>query len=221
MLLWALPILGGVVFLAVVGTIHRKAFAREWEELLSLSGAQHVRKLKDDLETDQMLARRALDKAKAADDRERAQALLARSADVVQGAIPGRVERLKAMSTWARMVAALTPVAPVQVRALRLTLTRWTAMAGRVLHYLAVSVEDRFVLKLSTLRWAYGALGFSARVVARDARVGRVEPKTWQAADDCVQDLGTLDGEQVKAAEQLMESLAATERDLHVAEERH
>jgi hypothetical protein len=217
MLLWALPILGGIAFLAVVGSLHRKAFAREWEELLSRSGAQHVRRLREELETDQVLARRALDTARAATEPERAGALLARSADAVDEAVPTRVSRLGQMAVWARMVAALTPVRPVQVRALRLALTRTAAVAGMVLHHLAVSVEDRFVLKLSTLRWAYQALGLSARVVARDARVGRL---AWAKAEACVEDLGALDGEQVAAAEQLMESLAATERDLHVAEER-
>ena len=217
MLLWALPILGGIAFLAVVGSLHRKVFAREWEELLSRSGAQHVKRLEEELETDHVLARRALDKAKAATEPGRAQALLARSADAVDQAIPVRVTRLKEMAVWARMVAALTPVTPVQVRALRLALTRAAAVAGQVLHGDGEVVEDRFVLKLSTLRWAYRALGLSARVVARDARVGRLQ---WTKAEACVDDLGALDGEQVKAAEQLMESLAATERDLHVAEER-
>ena len=54
----------------------------------------------------------------------------------------------------------------------------------------------------------------------RDARQGRLDRKTFETAESCVQDLGTLDGEHVQAAEQLMESLAATERDLRVAEER-
>jgi hypothetical protein len=78
-----------------------------------------------------------------------------------------------------------------------------------------VSVEDRFLLRLTTMRWAYNALGFSARVVARDAASARLGGRTWANAQGCVDDLGTLDGEHVQSFEHVLRSVAEGETVVH------
>jgi hypothetical protein len=120
--------------------------------------------------------------------------------------VPDRVERTWSMASVARMAAALVPVAPVQVRALRLWATSVVAGIGYALHGFAVSFEDRFVLRLTVLRWAYGALGLRSRSLARSTAVA--SPAAFAGTEGCVADLCTLDHEHVECYRQLLTSVA-------------
>jgi hypothetical protein len=214
MLIWLLPLCGGVLFISMIGAYNRDSVLQDWEFLLS-EGADKVHSLREELAEDQFLADRAQSKAARARDENDlpgAAVLIALAARVIRDAVPGRLERLRKMATCCRMASALIPLPPIVPAHFQLRSLGTIAGIGRLLHYLLVGMDERFRLRVWLLGISYQAL----RLVSdRSAGTLQSDPQAspaWASLDRALADFKTLDSEHVVSFQALLVSLAAQVR---------
>jgi hypothetical protein len=214
MLIWLLPLCGGVLFISVIGAYNRDSVLQDWEFLLS-EGSDRAMSLREELAEDQFLAERAHHKAAHARDENDlpgAAILIALAARVIRDAVPGRLERLRKMATCCRMASALIPLPPIVPGHFQLRSLGTIAGIGRLFHYLLVGMDERFRLRLWLLGISYQAL----RLVSdRSAATLQSDPRTspaWITLEHALSDFKTLDSEHVVSFQALLVSLAAQVR---------
>jgi hypothetical protein len=192
-----LSVVGGGLFLALVGRYNTQLVLRGWEALLSPAALRALKRLEEQVETDSLLAERAHGKAlRARGERRLAEAsrLVALAAAVVSDAVPERLQRL--------------PPPPLLPRAFALREIASLAGLSAFLHQFLVATHERFRLRV----WTLGACYLVVRHVAT-ASASRIGPQTpatsspWDSFESALHDFTTLDREHVEAFKALLLSL--------------
>lgn len=206
-----LSVVGGGLFLALVGRYNTQLVLRGWEALLSPAALRALKRLEEQVETDSLLAERAHGKAlRARGERRLAEAsrLVALAAAVVSDAVPERLQRLRGMAVCCRMASALLPPPPLLPRAFALREIASLAGLSAFLHQFLVATHERFRLRV----WTLGACYLVVRHVAT-ASASRIGPQTpatsspWDSFESALHDFTTLDREHVEAFKALLLSL--------------
>lgn len=212
MLIWALPVLGGLVFLGVLGRYNLRTSLRDWMLVLSPASRETVTALASHVELDAFLAGHAHSAAVrslGSGELEEAVRLLDLAASVIVEAVPDRLTRLRGMAVCCRMASALLPLPPLAPRDFRLWQIVTLAGLGTLAHHFLVSMGERFLLRLWLMGLCYRIV---KGVACRSAGKARREPHAlspWRRFEAALADFKTLDREHVESFRALMMSLAA------------
>ena len=206
----AFAVLGCVVLLLVLGLYNERAAQRDWEEILSPSGQRAFRTLRERFEAEGSAVDFTYNRAlRARRDRAgEAVRLLAVGYDFLASTTPDRLQLLRKLSVFSRMVSSMAPLPPIRPGGFRLPRLVTLAGAGAVAHYLLVAVVERFSLRLLVLRHGF-PLVLRALLQTRD-RIERESADTeWNRVLAAHSDHRALDREMLESCRVLLLALGA------------
>ena len=208
--MWVLSVVGGGLFLALVGRYNAELVLRRWEALLSPAALDALRRLEERVELDSLLAARAHRQAgRAMSERRLAEAsrLVALAASVVHEAVPDRLARLRGMAVCCRMASALLVMPPLVPGAFRLREIATLAGLSSFLHHILVAAAERFRLRLWTLEACYRVVrGVSAGSSTR-LQSDPSGSRPWESFAAALHDFAALDREHIEAFRVLLLAL--------------
>lgn len=208
MLMWLLPFVALGLHLAYA-RYNLEEVSDDWSDLLSPEWRRQVAALRTQAEVSAFLlddTYAAAVRAHSRTVREEALRLLGLARDVLDQATDDRRARIQGMRKCVRMLSAVLPMPPLLPGSFRLRGVKSLAALGFLAHHFLVSGGERFVLRLSLLRWGFSyARHTGARAVA-DAGAGRAA--AWVHFEAAVADFKVLDREHVEAFRVLLESAA-------------
>ncbi len=211
-----LSVVGGGLFLALVGRYNTQLVLRGWEALLSPAAFKALQRLEEQVETDALLAERAHGRAQLARREERladASRLVSLAAAVVSDAVPERLQRLRGMAVCCRMARALLPPPPLLPRAFRLREIASLAGLSSVIQQFLVATQERFRLRVWTLGVCYLVVRHVASHSASRIRPeAAAAPSPWDSFEAALHDFTALDREHVEAFKALLLALQDTSR---------
>ncbi|HKC13633.1 MAG TPA: hypothetical protein VKI41_16535 [Vicinamibacteria bacterium] len=211
---WALPLVGGLLCLALYPRHGAAKVLKSWELLLTpgMRSASDALCLQVDL--DAALLDHAHDEAKKArQDAQMAEAvrLLELAYSVVEQATPERLSRLRAMSLCCRMAAAIVPLPPLRPADFQLRRLATGAGLAAAIHDFLFTSAERFRLRLGVLRFGFRLV---QRAMRRSTDRLRRSPETapsWVDFASAKSDFKRLDLDHAQSFRALLASLAAQE----------
>jgi hypothetical protein len=219
-LLWVLPLVGLLVHW-VFARYNATKVEKDWQAFMTLRDEQSLETLKSIVEIDHetidfdlRAARLALRMGNTVD----AVRLLRLSHDIIADLTPDRLRRLQAMSVMIRMAIAVTPVEAVPAKPFKGGALKGMAAIAGVFHSLLVTPIERFLLRLSVLRFGF-RLALRLLKSAADSAERRVTAmRAWRAFEDRAEDWKTLDREHLETARSFLMSFRLEPRVTAVAE---
>ncbi|HLA77698.1 MAG TPA: hypothetical protein VJU18_08985 [Vicinamibacteria bacterium] len=212
----AAGLLGGLLLLALCGLHNQAQILHDWEMVLSPWGADAYREVEERVEGESKMAEYAYRKAftaRAAGSTEEAIRLLEVGLKVVERTSPDMLTLLRGMAVVSRMVAAVSPIAPLRPQDFRLPQLSGLAFLSAFVHRLLVSTAERFRLRAYVLRSGFGV----ARrfLMSNTERIRTRQPgadPAWERIVAAREDLRTLSTESLQTFHALLRSLAAEPR---------
>jgi hypothetical protein len=209
-----------LVVLYLFGRRNERAVKRDWQLLLSPTGAKLYDSIEGRVQTELALADVAYDEAVAfrevgsVDDALR---LLDTGYQIIERFSPSMMRLLAAMATFSRMVSAMAPVEPLKPKDFRLSQLASLAYLHSFLHHFLVSTSERFRLRVYVLGRSFGVatrylLGTTHRMLARGGAPSEQE-REWEQVEAIRQDFKTLTDESLSSLRILLTSLGAERRD--------
>ena len=202
-----------LVVLYLFGRRNERAVKRDWQLLLSPTGAKLYDSIEGRVQTELALADVAYDEAVAfrevgsVDDALR---LLDTGYQIIERFSPSMMRLLAAMATFSRMVSAMVPVQPLRPRDFRVAQIASLAYLNQLLHQFLVSMSERFRLRVYILGRSFALA--TTFLLHSTQRIVRNEPEAdreWQQIDAIRHDFQTLTEESLHSLRALLTSLAA------------
>lgn len=175
-----LALLVGMLFLH--GRRQEGAVERDWELVLTPRGQRKLDEFEDDVRADLALSQFTYERAKEArgrGDLASARKLVDSGCELIAAYAPRMVDALAAMGALIRMADAVAPVRPLRAERFHLSQLIQLAHVGRLLHHLALTMTDRFRVRVHMLQRGFG-------VATKIALHWRTSPP------DLLEDLGAL-----------------------------
>lgn len=208
----ALCIVGGLLFLVIVGRHNEATTARDWEMALTPMGeailgevAEGVRAQSVMIETSYGSAERE----RAAGSFDEAVRLLSVGSRAVEACAPSMLHLVKSIGVLARQAAAIAPVTPVRPAAFRAVELRTLARLAAVAHHLLVTARERLGLRLAVLRYGFRAIVGRLLGATHAAASQPDEAAHWDRVGALRGDLGALTDESVETLRLVLVSLGA------------
>ncbi len=218
-MLWMIGLTAATTLLVLFLLARRneQAVKRDWQVMLSPKGQQLYLTLEDRVLAEKELADVAWDGAfsvRQLGSLDEARRLLEVGYKVIEHFSPSMLRLLASMAVFSRMVAAMTPVAPLRPNDFRLAQLASLAHLNRLLHQFLVSSAERFRLRLYILGQSFG-LATRALLRSTERLVGGRSnaEREWQQVEAIRHDFGTLTDESLQSLRALLSSLAAQDRE--------
>ena len=213
----AFSLLGGLVFLHLVGRRNEAAVRRDWDLVFTPRAKRAYKRVEDHLEDELTLADVAFDQAHSVhelgsvDDAIR---LLDAGYRIIEQFAPSMLRLLAAMTVFSRMVAAMAPVAPLRPRDYRSTPAVGLAYLGRILHEFLVSTAERFRLRIFILSRGFGLVARHLwRSIRRFGRPETDREKELRQIEALRHDIRALTHDSLGSLRVLLTSLDSEERE--------
>lgn len=194
-----LAILSCLVAMFLLGRIRETAYDVDWQDLATPAGRRALNELRTRFRLEAPVIRIAIGRpvqlaAAAGGDQAEAARLLVVGYEYMAELASDRLELLRSMARYSRMVTALMPLPPLPARAFRHQGLSLLAGFSNVAHHLLVTVPERFRLRTAVLR-----AGFRIVLRALVSAGARGGPPKWQIAVDALADWHTLDLETLES----------------------
>ena len=220
MLWWLFTVstLGGLAVLYLLGRRDESAVRRDWQLLLTPRGEKLYDSISGRVQGHLSLADTAYEEAfgvRELGSLEEARQLLEVGFRVIERFAPGMLELLSAMSTFSRMVSAMTPMPPLRPQSFRLTQLVSLAYLHQAVHQFLVSTGERFRLRLYVLGRGFGlATRYLLASTRRITSGAGGEEREWEQVQAIRDDLRTLTDESLLTLRALLTTLAAQGGDV-------
>ena len=208
----ALCVLGGLLFLVIVGRHNEAVTARDWEIALSPMGEAILAEVAEGVQAQTFMIEtsyKTAERERAAGSLDEAVRLLSVGSRAVEACAPSMLHLVKSIGVLARQAAAIAPVTPLRPAAFRSADLRTVAGLATLAHHLLVTARERLGLRLAVLRYGFRAI-VGRLLGATDAAASRPdEGAQWARVGALRADLGTLTQESVGTLQLVLASLGA------------
>jgi hypothetical protein len=208
----ALCVLGGLLFLVIVGRHNEAATARDWEMALSPMGEAILAEVAEGVQAQTFMIEtsyKTAERQRAHGSMDEAVRLLSVGSRAVEACAPSMLHLVKSIGVLARQAAAIAPVTPLRPQAFRSSELRTVAGLAALAHHFLVSARERLGLRLAVLRHGFRAV--VGRILrATDAAAATPdEERQWARVGALRADLGTLTEESLGTLRLVLASLGA------------
>jgi len=208
----ALCVLGGFLFLVIVGRHNEATTARDWEMALTPMGEAILAEVAEGVQAQTFMIETSYGSAereRAAGSYDQAVRLLSVGSRAVEACAPSMLHLVKSIGVLARQAAAIAPVTPVSPSAFRAAELRTVAGLAAIAHHLLVTARERLGLRLAVLHYGFRAIVGRLIGATHAAAACPDEAARWARVGALRGDLGTLTEESVETLRLVLVSLGA------------
>jgi hypothetical protein len=216
MLLIAFTLIGGLVFLILMGRVDEASTLRDWEMALTPDGQAVLARVAQHVQHERGMAEESYTRATEArrdgsfDEAVRYLRTGSRVVEACSETVPALLKSLAVLSWQAAAILPIRPLRPLQFHVGQL---RTLAGIHALGHHLLATTRERFRLRVAVLRYGLRA---AVGMLLRNSRALVSRPEAiseWDRLTMIRADVGTLTEESLESLRVLLASLTAVRRE--------